>query len=90
MVNTFSHMLQVSQRGMLRVAEQIAGNLTVDVHPRSEHDTLGHAFASMVTTLRRINRQVLEAVNVLASSTSGILATTGPQLLRGQRKRPRP
>ena len=76
LVNTFSHMLQY-QRGMLRVAEQIAaGDLTVDVHPQAEHDTLGHAFASMVATLRRINRQVLEAVNVLASSTSEILATT--------------
>ena len=34
-------------------AEQIAaGNLTVRVEPRSERDTLGHALALMVTTLR--------------------------------------
>jgi methyl-accepting chemotaxis protein len=76
LLNTFSHMLQY-QRAMVRVAERIAeGDLTVDVHPQSEHDALGQAFATMVASLRRITRELLEAVNVLASSASQILATT--------------
>jgi methyl-accepting chemotaxis protein len=74
--HTFSRMLQY-QRDMVRVAEQMAaGDLTVVVHPVSTHDTLGHAFATMIANFRRINTQVREAVNVLASSTSEILVTT--------------
>ena len=58
-------------------ARQIAeGDLTAQIQPRSEQDVLGNAFASMVTELRRLMRELLEAANVLASSASEIMAST--------------
>jgi methyl-accepting chemotaxis protein len=67
----------VYQREMARVAHEIAdGNLAVDVSPRSEKDLLGQELSSMVKSLREINREVQEAIGVLASSASEILAVT--------------
>jgi methyl-accepting chemotaxis protein len=59
------------------VATEIAtGNLTVQVKPQSAQDVLGNAFAAMADTLREMNRELGSGVNVLASSTSTILAST--------------
>ncbi|MEW6209392.1 MAG: CHASE3 domain-containing protein [Acidobacteriota bacterium] len=67
----------VYQREMARVAHEIAsGNLAVEIRPRSEKDLLGQELASMVKSLRGINREVQEAIGVLASSASEILAVT--------------
>jgi methyl-accepting chemotaxis protein len=58
-------------------ARQITdGDLTAQVKPRSERDVLGTAFANMTVELRRIMQELLEAVNVLASSASEIMAST--------------
>jgi methyl-accepting chemotaxis protein len=58
-------------------ARQISeGDLTAQIKPRSERDVLGNAFANMTTELRRIMQELLEAVNVLASSASEIMAST--------------
>jgi methyl-accepting chemotaxis protein len=59
------------------VAEQIAsGNLRVKVSPQSHNDTLGKAFAAMVVNLQRLTTDIAEAVNVLGSATTEIVATT--------------
>ena len=58
-------------------ARQITeGDLTAQIKPRSERDVLGNAFANMTTELRRIMQELVEAVNVLASSASEIMAST--------------
>ena len=58
-------------------ARQITeGDLTAQIKPRSERDVLGNAFANMTTELRRIMQELLDAVNVLASSASEIMAST--------------
>ena len=58
-------------------ARQITeGDLTAQIKPRSEKDVLGNAFANMTAELRRIMQELLEAVNILASSASEIMAST--------------
>ncbi len=58
-------------------AGRIAGNdLTVSANPLSPKDILGNSFADMVRNLRRMNREVMDSVTVLASSAGEILAST--------------
>lgn len=57
--------------------EIAAGNLTVQVTPRSGEDVLGKAFAEMVGNLRSIVSEIREGVNVLATSSSEMSAATG-------------
>jgi methyl-accepting chemotaxis protein len=58
-------------------ASQIAGgDLTVRVKPQSEDDVLGNAFLTMSESLRSIITEFVEAVNVLASAASEIMAST--------------
>src|SRR5215213_977576 len=58
-------------------AKQIAaGDLTVQIRPQSENDVLGNSFAAMTDSLRRLMQELTEAVNVLASSASDIMAST--------------
>ncbi len=65
------------QREMAGLAHEIAsGNLAVEISPRSEKDSLGRELSLMVKSLRDVNIEVLEAINVLASSVSEILAVT--------------
>jgi methyl-accepting chemotaxis protein len=63
-----------------RVAERVAsGDLTVSIasdHRGDEVGTLTQTFRKMVENLREVNRQILEGVNVLASSAGEILAST--------------
>jgi len=73
---TFSKMVDVLKR-MANSAQQIAsGDLTGSIVPQSEKDLLGNAFLQMLTNLRRIMKDILESVNLLASSSSEILAAT--------------
>jgi methyl-accepting chemotaxis protein len=59
------------------VARRIAdGDLRVEVKLQSDKDALGGALATMVASLRDINREIGEGVNVLAVSASQILAGT--------------
>ena len=62
---------------MAAVSKQVSeGDLTVRVTPASDRDLLGNAFVNMLASLRRINQEVCDGVNVLASSASEILAST--------------
>ncbi len=59
-----------------KVAERIAANdLTVKVTPLSGKDMLGSALATMVETLRNQIQELVEGVNILASSGSEIMAS---------------
>jgi methyl-accepting chemotaxis protein len=64
-------------REMAAVSKQVSeGDLTVTVRPVSDKDLLRNAFASMLANRRRINQEICEGINVLASSSSEILAST--------------
>jgi methyl-accepting chemotaxis protein len=55
-------------RGMAAVSASIAeGQLTVSVHPRSQHDTMAKAFGRMTEGLRTIVRQVRDSAAQVAS-----------------------
>ncbi len=62
------------------VAERVAsGDLTVNVpsdHRADEVGVLAQAFSRMVESLREVNRETREGINVLAASASEILAST--------------
>ena len=53
-----------------------AGDLSVIVTPQSEKDVMGNALAAMGSSLREITAEIIEGVNVLASSSSEIMAST--------------
>jgi len=58
---------------MASVSEAIAGgDLTVEVKPRSSHDTLGHAFARMVEGLAGLVRSVRDASSQVASASNQV------------------
>jgi methyl-accepting chemotaxis protein len=58
---------------MAGVSESIAGgDLTVEVKPRSPHDTLGNAFARMVEGLARLVRSVRDASSQVASASGQV------------------
>jgi len=58
---------------MAGVSEAIAGgDLTVEVKPRSTHDTLGNAFARMVEGLARLVRSVRDASSQVASASGQV------------------
>ncbi len=75
-----NRILATPLRRISTVAEQIAaGNLSVQVssdHRRDEVGLLTEAFARMVGSLRQMIEETKDAVNVLASSASEILAVT--------------
>lgn len=51
------------------------GDLTVEIHPVSEKDSMGNAFKMMVDRLRNQMDEIRQAVNVLASSSNEILVS---------------
>lgn len=78
----FSLMIR-SLKEKAQIAEKIAaGDLTVEVTPLSDADTLGNAFSTMVMKLRKQIQEIVEGVNVLASSGSEIMASVS-QLTSG-------
>src|SRR5471032_2052933 len=69
--------MALSLQEKVAIATRIAsGDLLLQVVPRSGQDVLGKAFAAMVLNLREMNREIGEGVDVLASSSSAILAGT--------------
>jgi methyl-accepting chemotaxis protein len=59
------------------IARQIAtGNLSVVVVPQSEKDVMGNALATMTKNLKALIKEIIEGVNVLAVSSSEIIAST--------------
>jgi len=82
LARAFTGMIQ-SLKDKAQIAQKIAGgDLTVEAAPLSEADVLGNAFSTMVVKLREQIQEILEGVNVLASSGSEIMASVS-QLTSG-------
>jgi len=76
LLQTFSRMVNVLKR-MASAAQKIAsGDLTGTIVPQSEKDLIGNTFLLMLNNLRRITKDILESINLIASSSSEILAAT--------------
>jgi methyl-accepting chemotaxis protein len=59
-------------------AERVAGgDLTVEVRPRGERDTLGRAFATMVRDLHRLVAHIAGSASRLSSSSAEVAAAAG-------------
>jgi methyl-accepting chemotaxis protein len=72
LARTFAKMVNYLKE-MAGVSEAIAGgDLTVEVKPRSTHDTLGNAFAKMVEGLGRLVRSVRDASAQVASASGQV------------------
>ncbi|MGC1654490.1 MAG: methyl-accepting chemotaxis protein [Candidatus Sulfotelmatobacter sp.] len=72
LARTFAKMVTYLKE-MAGVSESIAGgDLTVQVKPRSPHDTLGNAFAKMVEGLARLVRSVRDASSQVASASGQV------------------
>src|SRR6202453_1025189 len=72
LARSFSKMVNYLKE-MAAVSESIAGGgLTVEVKPRSTHDTLGNAFARMVEGLARLVRSVRDASAQVASASGQV------------------
>lgn len=63
------------KQNALNASEIASGNLTIEVKPLSDKDTLGKAFASMLVNLRFQMNEITEGVNVLSSAASEIMST---------------
>ncbi len=72
LARTFSKMV-IYLKEMAAVSESLAGgDLTVEVKPRSTHDTLGNAFARMVEGLAGLVRSVRDASTQVASASNQV------------------
>ena len=72
LARTFAKMV-IYLKEMAGVSEAIAGgDLTVEVKPRSSHDTLGNAFAKMVEGLAGLVRSVRDASSQVASASGQV------------------
>src|ERR1700693_2826081 len=72
LARTFAKMVSYLKE-MAGVSESIAGgDLTVEVKPRSAHDTLGNAFARMVEGLARLVRSVRDASSQGATASGQV------------------
>ena len=66
-----------SETQMAQLAQRIvAGDLTVDFHPRSDRDDLGLAFAQMVSRLREVIGQVAESANTVTAAAGQLASKT--------------
>ncbi|MCX5822609.1 MAG: methyl-accepting chemotaxis protein [Deltaproteobacteria bacterium] len=82
LARAFTGMIR-SLKDKAQIAQKIAGgDLTVEATSLSDADALGNAFSTMVVTLRRQIQEIVEGVNVLASSGSEIMASVS-QLTSG-------
>jgi methyl-accepting chemotaxis protein len=67
----------VSLKNSAEIARQIAvGNLSITVQPRSGKDVMGNALADMVRNLKELTTEIIEGINVIAVSSSEIIAST--------------
>src|SRR5271167_4513358 len=72
LARTFAKMVSYLKE-MAAVSESLAGgDLTVEVKPRSTHDTLGNAFARMVEGLAGLVRSVRDASTQVASASNQV------------------
>jgi len=76
LARTFDSMVKYLKE-MAAVSEAIAGgNLSVEVRPRSNEDTLANAFTSMVDGLRGLVRNVRDAASQVASASSQVASSS--------------
>lgn len=76
LADSFARMA-LALRGMAATAQKVAeGDLSVSLQPQSEKDILGNSLLTMVRNLKQSMTEITEAVNVLGSSASEILAAT--------------
>jgi methyl-accepting chemotaxis protein len=66
------HSLQVKAEEAQQIAD---GNLTIDIQLLSEKDVMGRSFKTMLERLRLQFHEIGEGINVLASSSSEIMAS---------------
>ncbi len=80
MATVLNRMIADPLQGLAQAAEQVAkGNLKVPIALDTRKDEVGllnDAFAHMVASLRQLNQELREGINVLASSAGEILAST--------------
>ena len=82
LAQAFTGMIR-SLKEKAQIAQKIAGgDLTVEAAPLSDADALGNAFSTMVAKLRQQIQEIVEGVNVLASSGNEIMASVS-QLTSG-------
>ncbi len=71
------HKMVTYLKEMAGVSEAIAGgDLTVEVKPRSSHDTLGNAFSRMVEGLAGLVRSVRDASSQVASASNQVASAS--------------
>ena len=71
------HKMVIYLKEMAGVSEAIAGgDLTLEVKPRSAHDTLGNAFARMVEGLAGLVRNVRDASSQVAGASNQVAAAS--------------
>jgi methyl-accepting chemotaxis protein len=76
LARTFSKMV-VYLKEMAAVSESLAGgDLSVEVKPRSTHDTLGNAFSKMVEGLANLVRSVRDASTQVASASNQVASAS--------------
>jgi methyl-accepting chemotaxis protein len=76
LARTFAKMVSYLKE-MAAVSESLAGgDLTVEVKPRSTHDTLGNAFARMVEGLAGLVRSVRDASSQVASASNQVASAS--------------
>jgi methyl-accepting chemotaxis protein len=76
LAQSFIQMTESLQR-MAEAKEKIAaGDLTVELKPRSGKDVLIMAFSTMRDRLRRLTSELLESVSLLSSASQQIVATS--------------
>ncbi len=77
LANSFRQMISY-QQDAASVANRLAqGDLTVSSTPKSEKDTLGHAFKQMTLNLRVLVGQVAEQANTVEASVAQLVAVAG-------------
>lgn len=73
--NAFRSLIAYQQE-MAEVAEAMAdGDLTHSLQPKSAQDTLGNAFASMITSLRELIREVTGSAEAVAGTSTQLSAS---------------
>jgi methyl-accepting chemotaxis protein len=76
LLNNFSRMTD-ALKAMSKAAQKIAsGDLTGSVVPLSDKDILGNSFLQMLNNLQSMTKDIYDGINLLASSSSEILAAT--------------
>ena len=77
MADSFRKMLAYLRETATAADRIAAKNLTVDVHPKSDRDALGNAFAKMTSSLRSTVGELARAATTMSSSAQQVAAASG-------------